>query len=71
MTEQELAKILRKRRLELGLTQKELAKMTGFRRSAIERIEAAKFFPRMNVLQRILDVLELKLEITPKEKAPR
>lgn len=56
----ELAK-LRERR---GLTQTELAKRTGMKQPQIARLESGAYFPSFSTLQKLLGVLEGKMELT-------
>jgi transcriptional regulator with XRE-family HTH domain len=45
-----IAGFLRSRREEIGMTQQELADKMGFDVKTITRIEAGKFWPRLNTL---------------------
>jgi transcriptional regulator with XRE-family HTH domain len=56
----ELAK-LRERR---GLSQTELAKLTGMKQPQIARLESGVHFPAFTTLQKLLGVLGGKLELT-------
>jgi len=56
----ELAK-LRERR---GLSQTELAKLTGMKQPQIARLESGAHFPAFATLQKLLGVLGEKLELT-------
>ncbi len=56
----ELAR-LRERR---GLSQTELAKLTGMKQPQIARLESGAHFPAFPTLQKLLDVLGGKLELT-------
>lgn len=56
----ELAK-LRERR---GLSQTELAKLTGMKQPQIARLESGAHFPAFTTLQKLLGVLGGKLELT-------
>jgi transcriptional regulator with XRE-family HTH domain len=58
----ELAK-LRERR---GLSQTELAKLTGMKQPQIARLESGAHFPAFTTLQKLLGVLGGKLELTAK-----
>jgi predicted transcriptional regulator len=49
--------LLKKRRLEAGLTQSELAKMAGVSQAHIAKIEGEKVDPRLSTVNRILQVL--------------
>jgi transcriptional regulator with XRE-family HTH domain len=50
-------------RKKKGLTQKEVAKMTGLKQPAIARIENNVNSPQLDTLIKILDALDLKIEI--------
>ncbi|SEW26715.1 helix-turn-helix domain-containing protein [[Clostridium] fimetarium] len=52
-----------------GITQKELARKTGFKQQAISRIENKETSPSLATLCRILDELKLDIQIIPKSKA--
>jgi transcriptional regulator with XRE-family HTH domain len=56
------------RRQELGLSQRELAELTGTTQSAIARLEAGGRPPRIDTLLRIADALdcELVVELRPR-----
>lgn len=58
------------RRLELGLSQTELAELVGTTQSAIARLEAGGRPPRIDTLLRIADALdcELVVELRPRTK---
>jgi ribosome-binding protein aMBF1 (putative translation factor) len=52
---------LRERR---GLSQTELAKLTGMKQPQIARLESGAYFPSLSTLQKLLDVLGGKMELT-------
>ncbi len=56
------------RRRELGLSQLDLARLTGTTQSAVARLEAGKRPPRIDTLLRIADALdaELAVELRPR-----
>jgi transcriptional regulator with XRE-family HTH domain len=58
------------RRRELGLSQAELAELTGTTQSAIARLESGGRPPRIDTLLRIANALdcELKVELRPRTK---
>lgn len=53
------------RRHELDMTQDMLAHEAGVNRVTIARLESLKQFPSLSTLLRILNALNLKLEVTP------
>ena len=59
------------RRQELGLSQRELAELTGTTQSAIARLEAGGRPPRIDTLLRIADALDcdLVVELRPRSRA--
>ena len=52
---------LKQRRKELGLTQKELAKLSGVGEWTIARIETGKANPTVDILERLCKVLKLQI----------
>jgi len=57
-----------KRRIEKGLSQKELAKKIGTRQSAISRLESGTYNPSLSFLQKVGEALDAKLKISLIEK---
>jgi len=55
--------IIRKR-IEKGLTQKELAERVGTRQSAISRFESGAYNPSLLFLQKIADALDARMEVS-------
>ncbi|MEH6943049.1 helix-turn-helix domain-containing protein [Bacillus sp. JJ722] len=49
------------RRKVLGLTQRDLAEMTGLKQAAIARLEREGAIPRLDTLEKIAKALNLKL----------
>jgi DNA-binding XRE family transcriptional regulator len=49
------------RRVELGLTQRDLAKISGVKQSAIARLENFKVVPKIYTLYKLMNPLGLKL----------
>ena len=66
----QIADDLAARRLERGLSQKELAALVGTTQSAIARLEAGGRPPRIDTLLRIADALDcdLAVELRPRRK---
>lgn len=58
-----IASVMRKR-IEKGLTQKELAEKAGTKQSAISRLESGDYNPSFDFLQKIAKALEAKLTIS-------
>ncbi len=60
------------RRIERGLSQRELAQRVGTTQSAIARLESGGRPPRIDTLLRIADALEcdLSLELLPRHPSP-
>jgi len=57
-----------KRRLEKGISQKELAKRIGTKQSAISRFESGGYNPTFSFLQKIANAMNLNLQILFSEK---
>lgn len=57
-----IASVLSKR-IEKGITQKELAKKIGTKQSAISRFESGQYNPSLAFLQKIAEGLNAKLKI--------
>lgn len=72
---EQLARIVIRRRMELGLTQEELAKRMGTSHSAISRIESGQHSTSVQTLQRLAAALEMRFligfEHGPAEKPVR
>ena len=66
----QIAEQVTQRRLSLGLSQKELAHLTGTTQSAIARLERGGRPPRIDTLLRIAQALdcELTVQLEPKEE---
>ena len=60
--------IIIKRRIEKGLTQKELAQRIGTKQSAISRLESGTYNPSLSFLQKVSEALGTKLKISLLEK---
>ena len=52
-----------KKRMEKGLSQKELAKKIGTKQSAISRLESGTYNPSLSFLQKVGEALDAKLKI--------
>jgi len=57
---EQLARIVIRRRLDLGLTQEQLAERMGTSHSAISRIESGQHSTSVQTLQRLADALEMR-----------
>lgn len=64
--EEKLIQTIIESRKTRGLSQKELAQLTGIKQPAIARIESGAHSPQINTLINIVEALDLKLTITPK-----
>jgi transcriptional regulator with XRE-family HTH domain len=64
-----IAEKVSERRQQLGLSQRELAELTGTTQSAIARLEAGGRPPRIDTLLRIADALdcELVVDLNPRD----
>ena len=61
--EENIIKTIISTRKKKGLTQKEVAEMTGLKQPTIARIENNVNSPQLDTLIKILDALDLKIEI--------
>ena len=66
--EYEIISKLIETRIELGLTQKELAKKCGIKQSNISRLESGKANPTIKFLQKIAKALDVDLYIEFRKK---
>jgi len=57
-----------KKRIEGGLSQKELAQKIGTKQSAISRFESGTYNPSLSFLQKVGEALNVKLKIFLTEK---
>jgi y4mF family transcriptional regulator len=62
----ELADIIKKRREELGITQKDLAEMSEVHLRTLSTIESGKANPSLDAINKVLDVLGIELLIKVK-----
>ncbi len=53
-------------RNERGITQVELAEMTGLAQPAIARFEAKKTVPQLNTLLKVINALNCNMSVEPK-----
>jgi predicted transcriptional regulator len=53
-----------KKRIEKGLTQKELAQKIGTKQSAISRLESGGYNPSLSFLQKVVAALDGRLKIS-------
>jgi ribosome-binding protein aMBF1 (putative translation factor) len=67
----ELGQAVKARRVELGMTQKELGKRARLTQSAVARLEAGDGVPTLRVLERIARALEAELDVTLRDSRPR
>lgn len=58
-----VAEILQKKRVQISMTQEELAEKSGFSRSTIIRIEQCQFSPNADQLYVLLDVLGISIRL--------
>jgi len=58
-----IGKAIQKKRLELSMTQKQLAEKCGIMETTISKIENAKFSPSADLIEKISTTLNLKFEI--------
>ncbi|MEW6581692.1 MAG: helix-turn-helix domain-containing protein [Actinomycetota bacterium] len=63
----QLTTLIKARRAELGLTQAQLAERAGVSRWWVGGIEAGRARAELALVLRVLDALELRLMITPRE----
>lgn len=62
----EFWKILKARRVHVGLSQKELAEITGLEQSYISRLEGGHINPTIRTVFKILNILNARLSIKEK-----
>lgn len=67
----QIAEQVAARRRELGLSQKELAELTGTTQSAIARLESGGRPPRIDTLRRIAGALDCELEVRLRPRSTR
>jgi len=59
-----LIELIIKKRIEKGLTQKELARRIGTKQSAISRLESGKYNPSLAFLKKVAKALGAELKIS-------
>lgn len=59
-----LIELIIKRRIEHGLTQKELARKINTKQSAVSRLESGNYNPSLAFLQKVADALDARLKIS-------
>jgi len=59
-----LIELIIKRRIEQGLTQKELAKKIDTKQSAVSRLESGCYNPSIAFLQKVADALDARIKIS-------
>ena len=57
-----------KKRIEKGVSQKELAQKIGTKQSAISRLESGTYNPSLSFLQKVGEALDVKLKISLTKK---
>lgn len=64
-----LAKEIYERRLELGLTQQEVADLAGLARSSLQALESGRASTRLASLLAVADVLGCTITLIPRSEA--
>ncbi len=65
---EELGKLIKHRRMVLGLTIRELADLTGMSKTTISQIELGNSNPTFEVLQSIFEYLNLEIKVEVKNE---
>jgi len=63
MDSRKIGELIQKRRLQLKLTQKDVAEMTGMNFKSISEIELGIRNPTLNTLNKILEILGLAISV--------
>ncbi len=71
MNSQELSSIIKEHRKKSGLSQAALARLAGLGKTVIFDVEKGKLSIRFDTLLKILNVLNIKLELKSPFKEPR
>lgn len=66
-----LSSAIKSRRLDLKITQEDLAKSAGVSRRTITALEAGKATVRLDVLLRLIEALRLTIDVAPSESGGR
>jgi transcriptional regulator with XRE-family HTH domain len=64
----EIVAQLIQRRIDLKLTQSDLAQKTGLKQAAIARLESEKAVPRLDTIEKVAKALNLKLTLVEDRK---
>lgn len=64
-----LVSIIIKRKLDLGLSQRDLAALPGIKQPAIARLETLGSIPKLDTLIKVLNALDLKIDLVFNEEA--
>lgn len=67
----EMLAAIRARRRSLGLTQQALADRAGVSRVWLSHLETGKASPTLEFLMRVLDALDLDVDLIPRERIDR
>jgi transcriptional regulator with XRE-family HTH domain len=67
---QRIGALLRKRRESAGISQRDLADLTGLSVHTISNVELAKGNPTLDVLEKLCDPLGLELFLQPRKILP-
>ncbi|MCD6232964.1 helix-turn-helix domain-containing protein [bacterium] len=63
-----LIEMIIKKRIEKGLTQKELARKVGTKQSAVSRLESGTYNPTISFLKKVAEALDARLKISLSKK---
>ncbi|MHA1251769.1 MAG: helix-turn-helix domain-containing protein [Candidatus Helarchaeota archaeon] len=64
----DLIKMIIRKRIEKGLTQKELARKIGTKQSAVSRLESGTYNPTISFLEKVAEALDARLKISLSKK---
>lgn len=68
LTQSQIIKKITNLRTQKGLSQNDLAKITGIKQPVISRMEQGITNPRLDTVTKIVDALEYELTLKEKEK---